>query len=107
MRLTVFCAFLAGCSGSGTGTVVYSEVNSGHIMTVDVATGATTPIDLGFFGDVSIAADGQHVAYMGEDNIPKVTDLSGQVTELYDLRVTVERIEGRRSAGSRWATSSS
>src|SRR4051794_12631470 len=82
MRLTVICAILAGCSGSGTGTVVYSEVHSGHIMTVDVATGTTTPIDLGFFGDVSIAADRQHVAYMGEDGIPKVTDLSGQVTEL-------------------------
>ncbi len=82
MRLPLLCVLLAGCSGEGTGTVVYSEGGTGHIMTVDVATGAKTALDLGFFANVAISPDRQHVAYMGENNIPKVSDLSGTVTEL-------------------------
>ncbi len=83
MRLAVLIgALLGGCSGDGTGLVVYSEAGTGHIMTVEVATGTTSALDLGVFADVSIAADGQHVAYMGDDSIPKVCDLLGNVTEL-------------------------
>jgi len=82
MRPALLCLLASGCFSDGTGTVVYSEAITGHVMTVDVATGAQTPVDLGFFGTVSIAPDQQHVAYLGLDLVPRVTDLQGNVTRL-------------------------
>ena len=82
MRPVLVCVLASGCFSDGTGSVVYTEAITGHVMVVDVASGTQTPVDLGFFGDVSIAPDGQHVAYLGLDMFPRVTDLQGNVTRL-------------------------
>ena len=73
---------IVGCASQGTGTVVCSEGSSAHILTVDVASGAQTTLDLGAFGDVAIAPDRQHVVYLGQDGIPKLADLQGNVVPL-------------------------
>ncbi len=84
-RLCLISVVVAtACSSTpGTGTVVYSEATTGHLRTLDVASGADRVIDDGgAFGSLSIAADGQRVAYVGSDAIVRVADLDGHLTSL-------------------------
>lgn len=78
---------LAACSttqvGPGTGTVVYSEVDTGHVRALDVASGRDWLIDDGgAFGALAISSDGQHVAYVGADAVVRVAGIHGGVTAL-------------------------
>jgi len=73
---------LAACgSTDGVGTVAYTDP-MGRIAMVDVASGQITPLDPGEFGGVSIAPDGKHVAYVGNDGVPKLNDLAGNIAVL-------------------------
>ena len=75
--------FLVGCSGAdGTGTIVFSDPGTGHVMSLDVVSGATQLIDGGRFGAVSINPDRQYVAYAGADKIVRVADRRGNITAL-------------------------
>lgn len=93
---------LAGCAGSKAatveGTVVYSELGTQDIRILDVATGKSQLVDPGELGAVSIAPDGQHVAYQGIDQVIKVSDRAGNVTPLVP--------SGGCAGASRWVSSS-
>jgi len=76
---------LTACSTSGpagTGILAYTEIGTGNIRTLDLASGQSRLIDPGSFVTVSIAADHKYVAYSGMDQVMKVSDLSGNVTPL-------------------------
>jgi len=81
--LATACTTADGTGTTGTGTVIYSEANTGHLHAVDVASGEDRLIDDGgAFGSLSMAADREHVAYVGTDGVVRVTDLRGNITAL-------------------------
>src|SRR4051812_25103662 len=64
----------------GSGTLVYSELDTYNIHLIDLATGRDALIDGGMFGSVAIAPDGSRVAYNGIDNLVKVADRARTIT---------------------------
>jgi len=80
MRIALL-SVLAACGTNGVGTVVFTD-RDGAVASVDVATGAVTPLDHGTFGEVSISPDGAYAVYAGTDWVPRLNDLHGNVTPL-------------------------
>jgi hypothetical protein len=64
------------------GTLAYSERGTGSIRLRDLATGEDRVLDPGRLGSVTIAPDGEHVAYLGSDQMLKVADRAGTITPL-------------------------
>ena len=84
MRLPLVFTALAACAGTpDTGTLVFSEANTGNIHAFDVASGHDRLIDgAGAYGSLSISPDQQHFAYVGSDSVVRVADSAGSVTAL-------------------------
>lgn len=80
----VALALLSACGDNapGAGTLVYIEPSTQHVRLFDVASGGSWEIDGGMFSNVSIAPDGQHVAYSDTSNVFRVADRSGNITIL-------------------------
>ena len=77
------CMMLVACSSApGTGTLVYSEIATGDIRVLDLATGDNQAIAGGPAGSVAISRDGQYIAFSRGDRIVRVADRTGAVTDL-------------------------
>lgn len=86
MRVCIALTLVVGCSSStepvAVGTVVYSQRDTQDIRVLDLASGNEQLIDNGEHGNVSIAPDAQHVAYMGVDRVVKVADRAATISPL-------------------------
>lgn len=80
MRVALLSVLVA-CGTNGVGTVVFTA-RSGSVSSVDVATGTVTDLDTGTFGEVSISPDGAYAVYVGDDWVPQLNDLHGNITRL-------------------------
>ncbi|MBL9014171.1 MAG: hypothetical protein JNL83_08340 [Myxococcales bacterium] len=78
------CVLLAACSNApGSGTLAYTEVGTGDIRVLDLASGDHRQLSGGPAGSVAISRDGQHVAFSRGDRIVRIADRAGtSVTEL-------------------------